>query len=850
MRSLNFPFLSLGLCLAAIGGGAGAQTVPPRGNVALGDGAGSPVTGEFNTAIGTSAGQEVSGDRNVAIGVSAGQLVSGDDNITIGTSAGQGVSASRTIAIGSSSRAMADGAIAFGTSANATGSNSVALGTGSSDGGQANVVAVGSIGNARRIINLEAGSLASGSTDAVNGSQLFTTNQNVAAAQTSADLAGVAALVAQGTADRANTGLAQAAVSLGGGASYDGITGVFQGPFYTVGGTSYGDVASALTALDNDIATSDTFAVRYDNAQRTSILLGSGPSGPGGQPVAITNLAAGQIDATSTDAVNGAQLFATNTKLLAAQAGSDRANAGIATMSDTLGAGASYDPVTGQYLGPTYSLSVGSLTDVGSALTALDAGLVAASAQAANAIQYDNPARTSATLGGAGASPVGLANLAAGSLNATSTDAVNGSQLFATNQQVAANTTDIAALTGNLAASSTAITNLGNAIADGTIGLVQQAGGAPGAGAISIGAGTGGTVVDVAGTSGPRSVNGVAAATLSAGSTQAVNGAQLHATNQQVAAAQASAAQANGGVAALAVALGGGATFDTASGAFAGPSYSIAGGVQTDVGSALAALDNALSGIDAVASNAVLYDDASHASITLGGAGTSPVALANVAAGGLSASSSDAVNGAQLHATNQNVAQNSTAIASNAAATAALGAAIGQGTIGLVQQVGGAANGQITIGAATGGTSLSVAGTSGARTVSGVAAGSVAQGSTDAVNGGQLFALSQQLGLGLGTVTGRLDAIDNRIGQLNFDLRRFHKDASSGIATAVALGALPQSTNPGRWALGMGTGLREGQLAIAAGASWRSPNDAFVVNLRAGYDQAAFTAGAGFGMEF
>jgi autotransporter adhesin len=134
--------------------------------------------------------------------------------------------------------------------------------------------------------------------------------------------------------------------------------------------------------------------------------------------------------------------------------------------------------------------------------------------------------------------------------------------------------------------------------------------------------------------------------------------------------------------------------------------------------------------------------------------------------------------------------------------------------------------------------------------VSGVAAGSVAQGSTDAVNGGQVFALSQQLGVGLGAMTKRLDALDTRIAQLGFDLRKFRRDANSGIATAVALGALPQATNPGRWAVGMGTGLRDGQLAIAAGASWRSPNDVFVVNLRAGYDEASFTAGAGFGMEF
>ncbi|WP_047524951.1 hypothetical protein, partial [Salmonella enterica] len=43
-----------------------------------------------------------------------------------------------------------------------------------------------------------------------------------------------------------------------------------------------------------------------------------------------------------------------------------------------------------------------------------------------------------------------ITNLAAGTLAADSTDAVNGSQLFATNENVSQNTTDIAANTTNI----------------------------------------------------------------------------------------------------------------------------------------------------------------------------------------------------------------------------------------------------------------------------------------------------------------------------------------------------------------------------------------------------------------
>ncbi|TNH04416.1 beta strand repeat-containing protein, partial [Testudinibacter sp. TR-2022] len=69
-----------------------------------------------------------------------------------------------------------------------------------------------------------------------------------------------------------------------------------------------------------------------------------------------------------------------------------------------------------------------------------------------NAVVYDNDAHDSITLGGTSASePVNLTNVKAGELNATSTDAVNGSQLHATNQNVAANSANIAQNTADIA---------------------------------------------------------------------------------------------------------------------------------------------------------------------------------------------------------------------------------------------------------------------------------------------------------------------------------------------------------------------------------------------------------------
>ena len=71
-------------------------------------------------------------------------------------------------------------ATAVGFGSKATGTNSVALGSGSTDGGQANVVSVGAVGAERKIVNVAAGAVTATSTDAVNGQQLYQTQQQMA----------------------------------------------------------------------------------------------------------------------------------------------------------------------------------------------------------------------------------------------------------------------------------------------------------------------------------------------------------------------------------------------------------------------------------------------------------------------------------------------------------------------------------------------------------------------------------------------------------------------------------------------------------------------------------------------
>nr|WP_281494676.1 YadA-like family protein [Qipengyuania sp. S6317L1] len=88
-----------------------------------------------------------------------------------------------------------------------------------------------------------------------------------------------------------------------------------------------------------------------------------------------------------------------------------------------------------------------------------------------NLIAYDDAALTSITLGGAGGTTV--TNVADGALNASSSDAVNGSQLFATNQNVAANTSNITTLDGRVTVNEGDIASLQSDVATNTTGITN-----------------------------------------------------------------------------------------------------------------------------------------------------------------------------------------------------------------------------------------------------------------------------------------------------------------------------------------------------------------------------------------
>lgn len=202
-----------------IGRYAGSDAAGATGNaygVGIGFEAGSYNQGGTNNfAIGSQAGQYVEGSRNASYGQHSGKYIKGSDNVAIGTRAGSGAdgdileagdtiaigrdskaSASYATAIGSEAKAKGIDSIAMGHNATASNANSVALGTNSATAdvhtgdytlndsytaaGLPNAangtVSVGSKGKERQIQNVAAGVISATSTDAINGSQLYATN--------------------------------------------------------------------------------------------------------------------------------------------------------------------------------------------------------------------------------------------------------------------------------------------------------------------------------------------------------------------------------------------------------------------------------------------------------------------------------------------------------------------------------------------------------------------------------------------------------------------------------------------------------------------------------------------------
>ncbi|MHT87077.1 adhesin, partial [Escherichia coli] len=302
-----------------------------------------------------------------------------------------------------------------------------------------------------KITNVKAGDLTAGSTDAVNGSQLKTTNDNVSTNTTNitnlTDSVGdlkddsllwnkaagafsaahgteatskitnlLAGKISSNSTDAINGsqlyGVADSFTSyLGGGADISD-TGVLSGPTYTIGGTDYTNVGDALAAINTSFSTSLGDALLWDATAGKF----SAKHGINNAPSVITDVANGAVSSTSSDAINGSQLYGVSDYI-----------------ADALGGNAVVN-TDGSITTPTYAIAGGSYNNVGDALEAIDTTLD-------DALLWDETAN-----GGNGAFSAAhgkdktasvITNVANGAVSATSSDAINGSQLYSTNKYIA-----------------------------------------------------------------------------------------------------------------------------------------------------------------------------------------------------------------------------------------------------------------------------------------------------------------------------------------------------------------------------------------------------------------------------
>ncbi|MGE8588503.1 MAG: YadA-like family protein [Alcaligenes sp.] len=555
------------------------------------------------------------GGRAIAIGYNALVPTNGGvDGIAVGTNA-RGGSGGWTggIAIGGAATADYDG-LALGYDTRVSASSAVALGRGST-ANVANTVSVGSDTIKRKIVNVADGALGAASTDAVTGRQLFATNQNVTLATSTANAAKTSADAAQ------------------------------------VDATAALDKAKVLNGLVSQAAPNGAVRLGGENAGFIVDVRNSS-----GGTRTLSGVAAGALHASSSEAVNGAQLNAVN----------DRVELhSVAIAVNRLEIGVNRD----------------GLDELREAFDNFEPDLT-------GVVRY-NADRSLVDLEGAG-----VAGLAAGEISAGSREAINGSQLFGTNERVGhleqqqryvmvgADEFSGAAMAGPLAV---AIGSDAKALADGATAVGSFAN-AQAVNSVALGRGALVRVGSDAGFALGTNTEVAAAGGLAIGALSSVGVGANRAValgNESVASESDTISIGNdnlkrrivnvgrgtAGADATTVSqltetlstLGGGAGLD-ATGHVVAPNYVLSGGNFSNVGDALTSIDTRLvthqDELDTLDTRykALVQNDRSirfnddRSVVDFGGA-----RVTGVADGSLSANSSDAVNGAQLFGTNERV---------------------------------------------------------------------------------------------------------------------------------------------------------------------------------------------------
>lgn len=226
------------------------------------------------------------------------------------------------------------------------------------------------------------------------------------------------------------------------------------------------------------------------------------------------------------------------------------------------------------------------------------------------------------------------------------------------------------------------------------------------------------------------------------------------------------------------------------------------------------------------------------------GASGGAVTVTNVAAGTLSADSTEAVNGSQLFETNQNVAQ-------NAADIETINNNLSGSTVVAVQY---SDPDDPTV--SNGGTVTNDVTLVGADASAPVRLHNVANGmaATDAVNLGQLQSglnnvMEQTMGYTDQRFAEAIEYTDLRVAEIGFDLAELREDAFSGTAAAMAMSSIPQAIEADRSMVGGGIGHYRGETAFGFGYSRAFNDGRGVVKVSGTLDthgKGGVAAGAGF----
>ena len=567
--SLALGRLSLASAANAIA--MGAESEAAENATAIGFNA--DAIGKSSLALGDNAS---AGETN-SIAIGQGSEASKLDSIALGSnsrSAGE-----NAIALGNNSNAGGKNSLAFGFNTTANGDNAVAIGANSSAGAD-NTVSVGSSSLKRKIVNMGNGDINNVSSDAINGSQLYAISKSVS------DRLG-------GYHDDPDNVI--------------NSDGTLKAPTYYLQSGQYNNVGEALQSIDNNTLHWDSKSNKY-SASHTVFNANGSVKSTSAKNI-ITDVADGTISATSSDAVNGSQLY--NLKQFAllwdgtafsAKHGTSNTNSKITNVADGAVSASSKDAVNGSQL---YDLKQDALLWDGTAFSAKH---------------------------GTSNTDSKITNVLAGTVSSTSTDAINGTQL----QSTASTITSY--LGGGAAMSNDGVftgpqyniggknyTNVGAALtALDNDALLWDATANSNTGAFSAAHGTLKTA---------SKITNVANGDILANSYDAINGSQLYSLADSFTSY-----------------LGGGADINNA-GVLIAPTYTIGSKTYNNVGDALNAINSSFS---TSISDALLWDSTANKFSAKHG-GTNSI-ITNVADGTISSTSSDAVNGSQLYDTSKYIA--------------------------------------------------------------------------------------------------------------------------------------------------------------------------------------------------